>query len=400
MPQGRRRYCPVLFLAALLISAAPTFRAAVGASSVAPHPASSQSSAGLKYQQGWLGGDAAYSIPLGDGRSLWVFGDTFIAKTPDAPRGPDSAFIRNSIGITSCPNGKCSIEYFWGHKDGKPDSMFSAPGADWLWPMDGFVQDGTLYIAMMQMHVENGGGAMGFDFSRIVLASIPNYTAPPDQWKVSYQLLSKGGDAIVGVSIVVRQGPGGNPDPKNPHGADYAYFFTLARSAGGAEQHLGLARIALNQLGNAERPGSTAWEYLRGDQSWAAWTGTDTALPKNSAVLLRPGATEMTVRYHEATKQWLAAYPVAFQRDAQYALSDSITRGWKSSKSLYEYPEMNSSNANYTPHVFCYAVKEHVEFEKAGQLVFSYACNSTEEKDVLQNSYLYHPIVVTQPFPK
>jgi hypothetical protein len=45
-------------------------------------------------------------------------------------------------------------------------------------------------------------------------------------------------------------------------------------------------------------------------------------------------------------------------------------------------------------------VKEHVEFEKPDQLVFSYACNSTEEKEVLQNPYLYHPIVVTQPFPK
>jgi hypothetical protein len=395
MPQGRSRYCPVLFLAAFLILAVPGLRATIGAS-----PVSAQSSAGLKYQQGWVGADDAYSIPLGDGRSLWVFGDTFIASTPDAPRGPTSAFIRNSIGITNCAGGKCSMEYFWGHKDRKPDSMFSAPGADWLWPMDGFVQDGTLYIGMMQMHVENGGGAMGFGFSGILLASIPNYTAPPDQWKVSYQQLNKGGDAIVGVSIVVRQGPGGNPDPKDPHGADYAYFFTLARSIGGAEQHLGLTRIGLNQLGNAARPGSAAWEYLRSDQSWAAWNSTETALPKNSAVLLRPGATEMTVRYHEPTKQWLAVYPVAFQRDSQYALSDSITRGWKSFKSLYEYPEMNGSNANYTPHVFCYAVKEHVEFEKPDQLVFSYACNSTEEKEVLQNPYLYHPIVVTQPFPK
>jgi Domain of unknown function (DUF4185) len=400
MPQGRSRYRPVLFLAAFLSTASFSFFATQNAKSDGASRISPQTSAGLKYQQGWLGGDDAYSIPLGDGRSLWVFGDTFIATAPDAPRGPSSAFIRNSIGVTSCAAGKCSIQYFWGHKEGKSDSMFSIPGADWLWPMDGFVQDDTLYIAMMQMHVENGGGALGFDFSGILLASIPNYTAPPEQWKVSYQQLNKGGDAIVGVSIVVRQGPGGNPDPKNAQGANYAYFFTLARGKGGAEQHLGLTRIALNQLGNAARPGSSAWEYLRADSSWAAWNSTDTTLPKNSAVLLKPGATEMTVRYHEATKQWLAAYPIAFQQSAEYALSDSITRGWKSSKPLYDYPEMKISNTNYTPHVFCYAVEEHVEFEKPDQLVFSYACNSTEEKEVLQNPYLYHPIVVTQPFPK
>src|SRR5271163_2232155 len=28
-------------------------------------------------QQGWLGGDGAYSIPLGNGSSLWIFADTF-----------------------------------------------------------------------------------------------------------------------------------------------------------------------------------------------------------------------------------------------------------------------------------------------------------------------------------
>ena len=30
------------------------------------------------YRQGWLGGDAAYSVPLSPGRTLWLFGDTFI----------------------------------------------------------------------------------------------------------------------------------------------------------------------------------------------------------------------------------------------------------------------------------------------------------------------------------
>src|ERR1700722_17825620 len=403
MSQGRSRRGLGLFLAALLTIAGFGLAARTATRPDANHSANSvspQSSAGLKYQQGWLGADDAYSIPLGDGRSLWVFGDTFIGATPDATRGPSSAFIRNSIAITSCAAGKCSIEYFWGHKDGKPDSMFSIPGPDWLWPMDGVVQDGTLYIGMMQMHVENGGGAMGFGFSSILLASIPNYTAPPDQWKVSYQQLNKNGDAIPGISIVVRQGPGGNPDPSNPRGADYAYFFTLVQGKGLGTQHMGLIRILLNQLNNAARPGSSAWEYLRADSTWAAWNGTETTLPKNSAVLLKPGATEMTVRYHEATKQWLAIYPIAFQQEAVYSLTDSITRGWKTSRTLYDYPEMKTANANYTPHVFCYAVKEHGEFEKPGQLVFSYACNSTEEKEVLQNSYLYHPVVVTLPFPK
>lgn len=48
---------------------------------------------------------------------------------------------------------------------------------------------------------------------------------------------------------------------------------------------------------------------------------------------------------------------------------------------------------------FCYAAKEHAEFETAGQLFFTYACNSTVESQVTNNMNLYHPVVVTQPLP-
>ena len=61
------------------------------------------------YKDGWLGGDAAYSVRLGDGRSLWLFGDTFVGK-PGASDRKGAAMIANSVALSTCGvSGKVSI---------------------------------------------------------------------------------------------------------------------------------------------------------------------------------------------------------------------------------------------------------------------------------------------------
>jgi hypothetical protein len=260
--------------------------------------------------------------------------------------------------------------------------------------MDGFVYNGTLYLALMQMHAQ-GSGAFGFAYSGAQLASIANYTAPPAQWVIAYQQLNTGGSAVPGISIVVNQGPSGNPVPADPQGANYAYFFTGA----GSTPYLALLRIPLTQLNSVSRPANTSWQYLNTSGTWENWQGTATTLPGDNAAVINPGATEMTVRYHASTNQWIAVYPGGLTNQAYYSLSNSLTSGWGPSESLYSYPEMQPANASYTPSVFCYAAKEHVEFETAGQLFFTYACNSTVASDVTNNMNLYHPVVVTQTLP-
>jgi hypothetical protein len=241
---------------------------------------------------------------------------------------------------------------------------------------------------------------MGFAFSGVQMAVIPNYTQPPDQWKIDYAPLNTGASAVPGVSIVVRQGVNGNPNPADPQGANYAYFFTLVQGVTPAAQHLGLLRIALAKLGDAARPAGSAWEYLKADASWGAWPKTDTALPADHAAVLTPGATEMSLRYHEATQQWIAVYPDAGLKKADYALSDSMLHGWQAPKTLFAYPEMEATNANHTTNVFCYAAKEHVELEREGQLLFTYACNSYKEEELFAKTKLYRPMPVTVPLPQ
>jgi hypothetical protein len=358
-------------------------------------PTTPISSGYFPYQQGWLGADGAYSIPIGTGQSLWIFADTFVGPSSATSRTQATGFIHNSIAVSTCSGTSCTFQYYWpGMGTSNPSPVFTAPGTDWFWPMDGFTYNGTLYLALMQMHAQ-GSGAFGFAYSGAQLVSISNYTAPPSQWSITYQQLNTGGSAVPGISIVANQGPNGNPNPADPQGANYAYFFTGV----GSTPYLALLRIPLAQLNSLARPGSTSWQYLNTSGAWETWADTATTLPSDNATVINPGATEMTVRYHASTNQWIAVYPFGLANQAYYSVSSSLTSGWGASESLYSYPEMQPSNANYTPNVFCYAAKEHVEFETTGQLFFTYACNSTITSDITNNMNLYHPVVVTQTLP-
>jgi hypothetical protein len=400
----RRAFLLPLFLfCGLMLSCGGNSSTSLTTTPPPPQTAACATAAYFPCQQGWLGGDGAYSVSLGNGTSLWIFGDTFVGPSSATSRTQSNGFIHNTIAISTCASQSCTFQYYWpGMNTSNQGPAFSVPGSttDWFWPMDGFVYNGTLYLALMQMHATGSGGAFGFAYSGAQLASISNYTASPSQWSISYQVLNTGGSAVPGASIVVAQGPNGNPDPTNPQGANYAYFFTVVPASSSSNPpYMALLRLPLTQLNTAARPGNTSWEYLTTSATWSNWSDTATVLPNDNAVVLNPGATEMTVRYHSSTNQWIAVYPLGLGTQAQYALSSSMTGSWGPTENLYSYPEMQSSNPNYTPNVFCYAAKEHTELESAGQIFFTYACNSTVASDVTNNMNLYRPVVVTQSLP-
>jgi hypothetical protein len=387
-------------MAAACLLMLSTFISCGGGSPATTSPTPTPSITYFPYQQGWLGADGAYSVPLGTTQSLWIFGDTFVGPAGATSRTQATGFLHNTIAISTCSPQSCAWQYYWtGMATASPGPIFSTGTSDWYWPMDGFVYNGTLYLALMQMHSTGTGGAFGFAYSGVQLASISNYTAAPSQWSIAYQSLNTGGAAVPGVSAVVAEGPDGNPDPSNPLGATYAYFLTLVGSDTPATEYMTLLRLPLSQLNSAARPANNNWEYLQSSLTWGAWLGTQTSLPSDNAAVITPGATEMTVRYHSSTNQWIAVYPVGLSNAAYYSLAAAITGPWGQSESLYAYPEMQLSNPNYTPNVFCYAAKEHTEFEVADQLFCTYACNSIEESDVTNDMNLYHPVVVTETLP-
>src|SRR6516164_6803473 len=61
-------------------------------------------------QETWQGADAAYSIPLQDGRVVWIFGDTLYGDKRQVS-GQEPLMVHNSFGISTCKNGTWKIDY-------------------------------------------------------------------------------------------------------------------------------------------------------------------------------------------------------------------------------------------------------------------------------------------------
>jgi hypothetical protein len=66
----------------------------------------------------WLGADAAYSVALGDARTLWLFGDTFVATSERNVRS-ESTMVRNTVAVQrGLDPVTASIEFTWGEAVG------------------------------------------------------------------------------------------------------------------------------------------------------------------------------------------------------------------------------------------------------------------------------------------
>jgi len=75
-------------------------------------PVTPVSSGYFPYQQGWLGADGAYSIPIGTGQSLWILADTFVGPASATSRTQANGLIHNSIAISNCTGSNCSFQYY------------------------------------------------------------------------------------------------------------------------------------------------------------------------------------------------------------------------------------------------------------------------------------------------
>jgi hypothetical protein len=71
---------------------------------------------------------------------------------------------------------------------------------------------------------------------------------------------------------------------------------------------------------------------------------------------------------------------------------------WSDGDVIYTVPDMQPTTAGYDKNTFCYAAKEHPEFEH-GDLVFTYVCNTFDVPRLATNLSIYFPRVVRMPMP-
>lgn len=322
-------------------------------------------------KEGWLGADAAYSIPLPDGRSVWIFGDTPYGDRR-VVNGDEPRMVRNSIGISSCNNGKWDIDYvIRGGAFGTPRDFFQAKSPYWYWALDGFTAGDDLWVTLLCLKSvpKSNSFNLGFATCGSDLARVSGLQGDPQKWNVTiYPLVKDGVKACPSATTVVE--------------GKYVYLFALYEIK---TRPMVVARIALNQLN--ENPAANM-EYLAKSGMWKKGFK-----PADAKEVMEHGNTEMTIRYHQEHKRWLAVMNDPDLATGRIILrtAPELTGPWSEGQVIYTIPEMQKNDPSYDVDNYCYAGKEHPEFREDDSILVTYACNTLKVKKLETMQDIYFP---------
>lgn len=355
------------------------------------------------YQDGWLGGDGAYSAPLSATRSVWLFGDTFVGRPGQVDR-VGAALVRNSVGVSECRDGRFAIDYAWGaDPSGAPRAFLARPGdTGWWWLFGAVVHDGALWIGLLEVEAAAPRGplALPFRYTGTSLARIANPHDEPRRWRVEIVPLARS-ETVHPVSAFAVAEP-------------WLYLFGFV-DAGEARHPRVLFRVPLAALAARAPDPAGALETWTGDGRW-----TPGFHPERAAVVMEDNASEMSVRHHREAGLWVALYnypdvadefPDAPPSDAVYARTAPAPEGpWSERRLVFRIPELAPDpSVPRDPHLGCYAAKEHGQFSRPGSVTFTYVCNLFGGPDadpfpVLQRLQremdIYRPVPATVALPE
>ncbi len=333
------------------------------------------------YADGWLGGDAAYSVTLPGGtpegrRTLWLFGDSFVVKHPGKqPRDRvGAALVHNSIALSHCDGRRFEISYHVARDaSGRPVAFFdSGEESPYWWPVGAFVHAGALYVGLLEVERTPARGALGMRFapSGMSLARIEDPTAPPESWRPRVMKLSSSPNGIPGGAMRV-------------HGDHVLLFgFTTQRSPRLARF---LARVPLAALTGEHDDLEPYLETLGAEGDWIPGLRPDAA-----RILMPDSGTEMSVAIHPElppARRWLAVYGSPLQvsesgagraapSGAIFARTAPGPEGpWSPRVLVHEIREVGLDGLDGAPGMICYAAKEHPAFDAPGRLLITYVCN-------------------------
>ena len=189
----------------------------------------------------WIGGDGAYSVDLGAGRVLWLFGDSFIAETPARVR--DEAFmVRNSVAIqTGYDPSRAFMRFYWLREDDHPRSFIPEDGKEWYWPVHGLRVDDSVVLFYERVRTP-AGNPSGFESAGWTAVRVDDPDDEPSAWTLEPTHKPKDDHGVQLGSAVLREG-------------EFAYVYGERSTAASAWWLPSVARAAAS----ARRVSAGAW---------------------------------------------------------------------------------------------------------------------------------------------
>jgi len=153
----------------------------------------------FKRTEGWIAGDGGYSIPIGQNKTLWTFGDSYMdCYDPVTKKVPCLFQARNAAIIINALNPADQLTLI----NNEGDPTFFEFGTDrkyWFWPSSGFMNKDTIYIFQSRLMSTGVPGMWGF-------AGVDsNYVAKihtSDLSKIRYSIIPSRNGINFGISVI------------------------------------------------------------------------------------------------------------------------------------------------------------------------------------------------------
>jgi uncharacterized protein DUF5005 len=304
---------------------------------------------------GFTGGDGVYSVALKDGRSVWIFGDTFIGEVTNEQTREKT----NPMYIRNCFVVQNEDQMITVHK-GKPEEFKSVmipneigiEGKNerdiWFWPGDGFEYKNELNVFVSKFH-QKTDDMWGFEFleTELVRFSLPDIVEI-GKMKIPY---SKEIGVHFGHAVLETK--------------EYLYIYGL----GNGKPYV--ARTTYENL-------NTQWEFFTGT-NWV----DDVKLAQ--PMIDFDGSEQFSIS--KINNQYVFVSQFGKLSKEVYSFISSTPFGpWTNKKLLFETP-IDESNKN----LFTYNALAHPQFTENNELLISYNTNSFELQDHFVNAGIYKP---------
>lgn len=338
-------------------------------------------------QDGWTGGDAMYSVDLGDGRVLWLFADTWIGPVRDNKHQKGSTIVNNTGAIHSIrPNGAppAEVDFFWGpnNAEGKPTAWIRPERNDqWYWVADGILTkdakgDDALAVFLWRIERANVEGVFNFQSAGAAVAIVENPREAVSQWRFKTRnnphadIPTKSGspnrDAAIGWGAELLR-------YKDDTG-DYVLVYGGRKSGRGSE--IVAARAPANAIASFDQ-----WQF-RANGKWSS--NMDHATPIADGVMTEFSISEVM---QDDRRHWILISSEVLFGDRIFArVADSPFGPWSKPIPIFQVPDIQRNKKYFT-----YAAKAHPELSAPGELLVTYVVNSFDFAAMVNDADIYHP---------
>ncbi len=306
---------------------------------------------------GWTSADATYSVPLGDGRVLWLYGDSWInTRNWDGSIRSNGKFIRNSAVVQS---GNTLTTLTRGVDWNPDDFMKPTQPGQWYWPFAGKVVGDRVYVFMNRVK-SWGSGSWNFKSAGVDLLVLRK----SDLSLVSRKEVGHG-KVSWGVNML--------------DAGDHTYIYGMedrkeVRNAAGAV---------------VQQPGQFAYvaRARQGDigGSWEFWTGDHWSPNREAAKPVKSGVSPSFSVVKAGDGYALVSQEGFFSTRILCANSRSPMGPWSDWRVIHNGPSKAPGQLSYNALI-------HPEFNRNGQMLISWNMNGNRTSANASNNWIDRPV--------